>query len=129
MAASKAPDAIARRLLASILLRLERLTALNIPHHQGNWFMHDGSQIYCEELVRYAKLKWTGKCRPGSIPALPGDIALFRTTASRYRYNHAAIVTAWPRALHAFDKVIESRPALLPLTSYADMQLYSPWGD
>jgi len=67
-------------------------------------------------------------CRPGVI-AQPGDLVLFRVVGSK-RYNHGAIVTSWPRGIHAqHDGVREVNLAQHRLTAHRAMEVFDPFAD
>jgi len=93
----------------------------------NDWFCHAETEKYLDALAKYAAPRWLGICR-GTPPAQPGDIALYRVNGSK-RFNHGSIILGWPRALHAFsERVAVARPALLSLTSHAEMAIFDPWG-
>lgn len=109
--------------------------ALEIPlnNYAQDWFCHTSEERYFEELSKYAKCVWEGRCM-GTPPARPGDIALFRANLSSGpspRYNHGCIVLGWPLSLQAFSKlgVVKCRPAMHSLTSGSEMAIFSCWPD
>jgi cell wall-associated NlpC family hydrolase len=68
-------------------------------------------------LLRYA--------RPVAAPE-PGDIALFRFGRT---YSHGAIVTEWPRLIHAYWSigVVWGDSTLFPLAGRA-VRFFTPFG-
>lgn len=94
--------------------------------YADDWFCHTKEEIYYNEISKFARPVWTGRCF-GMVPAKPGDVALFRVVGSPI-YNHGCIVTAWPRAIHAHrEGVRENRPTLYPLTAHQEMVIFDPW--
>jgi cell wall-associated NlpC family hydrolase len=92
----------------------------------NDWFCHAAADKYMAALVKYAPLRWEGRCM-GMPPAEPGDIAMYRVVSSPL-FNHGSIVLGWPYAVHAFSKrVAKVRPTLHPLTSQQHMAIFNPW--
>jgi cell wall-associated NlpC family hydrolase len=115
-------------LIEAYLLGIGAAGDITTAVYSTDWFCHTTEEKYFNELSRYAKCKWEGRCI-GTPPALPGDIAIFRTARSPV-YNHGCIITGWPRSIHAFDHengVSESRPGLHYLTAHRDMAIFDPW--
>ena len=67
--------------------------------YSHDWFLHDANERYLRRLVRFGFQAADGLCR-ADARAQPGDIVLFRVMNARV-FNHGAIVTAWPYAVHA----------------------------
>jgi cell wall-associated NlpC family hydrolase len=94
----------------------------------NDWFCHAAADKYEQALRKFAPLKWKGICRGHDIPALPGDLVLFKVVSSTL-YNHGAIVTQWPRCIHAVHpRVAEMRATLHPMTAFTEMAIFDPWG-
>lgn len=110
--------------LAEYLIEIGAAPAIELFVYAQDWFCNTEKELYFDELSKYATCVWEGRCL-GTPPAQPGDIVLFRVAKSRL-YNHGAIITGWPRALHAFESegVRESRPALHPLTAHMEMAVF-----
>ncbi len=71
-----------------------------------DWFCHVGSEErYLFRILRHAK-RVAETVAYVSTKADPGCIILLKTPNARV-YNHAAIVTAWPRIVHAIHPVVE----------------------
>ncbi len=117
-------------LLAEYLIEIgaatrEELGELGLYSH--DWFCHAERERYMLRLLRHARLTAETVCR-GAAQAEPGDLVLFRVAGSRV-FNHGAIVTAWPRGVHAeSDGVREADLVRHPLTSFATMEIFSPFG-
>lgn len=113
-------------LIEAYLIEIGAATGFDLPVYSQDWFCNTEEECYRNELSKVATCVWEGRCL-GTPPAQPGDIAIFRVAGSRV-YNHGAIVTEWPRSIHAFDVgVRELRPALHPLTSHREMAVFDPW--
>lgn len=118
-------------LISEYLIGIGAADEIPLFTYSQDWFCHTEEERYFDELSKYAKCIWQGRCL-GTPPAKPGDVVIFKAniaTGPSPRYNHGAIVTGWPYAVHAFDnkKVAVSRPALHPLTAYTAMAIFDPW--
>lgn len=118
-------------LISEYLIGIGAAAEIPLFTYSQDWFCHTKEERYFNELSKYAKCIWKGRCL-GTPPAKPGDIAVFRANIASGPaplYNHGAIITGWPLAVHAFDnkKVAVSRPSLHPLTAYTDMAIFDPW--
>ena len=90
---------------------------INPPFYVPDWHLHRDAERYMEGLLRYA--------RPIDAPE-PGDIALFRFGRT---YSHGAIVTEWPRLIHAYWSigVVWGDATLFPLDGRA-VRFFTPFG-
>lgn len=94
--------------------------------YSHDWFLHTTRQEYLRGIMMFGKLVAETICRPGEKPE-PGLIVLFRSINSQ-RFNHGAIVTSWPRGIHACDgQVRESNLAAHRLTGYRSMDVFDPF--
>jgi cell wall-associated NlpC family hydrolase len=64
-----------------------------VPYYPPDWFQHRDEERYLAGLLAHA--------REIAGPPQPGDAALFRFGRS---FSHGAIVTGWPRLIHAFSR-------------------------
>jgi NlpC/P60 family putative phage cell wall peptidase len=71
-----------------------------IPHYPPDWHLHrkderylDGVREFCDEVST------PGVFSVDLKEALPGDVVMWRWGFS---FSHAAIVTEWPRVVHAY---------------------------
>lgn len=116
-------------LLAEYLIEIgassrEQLEDLGFYSH--DWFCHTSSERYLRGLMRFGRLAAETICR-GGVKARSGDIVLFKVVGSRV-YNHGAIVTSWPRGIHAqSDGVREVDLVSHPLTSFREMDVFDPF--
>lgn len=91
-----------------------------------DWFCHSSREEYLRGLMLFGKLVAETVCRQGECPQ-PGFLVLFRAVNSK-RFNHGAIVTAWPRGIHACDgKVRESNLVAHRLTGFKQMDVFNPF--
>ena len=94
--------------------------------YSHDWFLHTTRQDYLRGIMMFGKLVAETICRPGEKPD-PGFIVLFRSVNSE-RFNHGAIVTSWPRGIHACDgNVREGNLAAHRLTAYRSMDVFDPF--
>ena len=81
-------------------------------------------------LLKYAPKVMSGICRNGQAmkdAILPGSLVLFKVAGSRL-YNHGAIVTSWPKGIHAVHpKVMESDLAIHAMTGHTQIAVFDPW--
>ena len=92
-----------------------------------DWFCHASSEEYLRGLMIFGKLVAETICRPTNESPQPGELVLFRCANSKF-FNHGAIVTAWPRGIHACDgKVRESNLVAHRLTGYKQMDVFDPF--
>jgi cell wall-associated NlpC family hydrolase len=103
----------------------EKLGDLGLYSH--DWFCNTKDERYLRQMLRFCTLAAQSTCRPGA-QAQPGDLVLFRVVGSRV-YNHGAIITAWPRGIHAqHDGVREVDLVTHSLTAYRQMDVFNPFG-
>lgn len=89
--------------------------------YSSQWHLHRGEEIYAETVVRFA----------AEIPATPpypvATVLLFRHGRT---FSHSALVTAWPRIIHAYAaarQVEEVDITGTPLVERA-MRAFDYWG-
>jgi cell wall-associated NlpC family hydrolase len=105
-------------LLAEIYQRAGVVEArVEPPFYVPDWHLHRDAERYMEGLLFYAQ--------PIDAPPLPGDIALFRFGRT---FSHGAIVTHWPRLVHAYWAigVVRGDATLAPLKG-RPMRFFSPF--
>lgn len=87
------------------------------PFYVPDWHLHRDAERYLEGLLRYT--------REIASPE-PGDIALFRFGRT---FSHGAIVTAWPRVVHAYwaSGVVRGDATLHPLKD-RPVRFFTPFG-
>jgi NlpC/P60 family putative phage cell wall peptidase len=78
-------------LLAEIYERAGVAPHIDPPFYVPDWHLHRDAERYLDGLTRYAS--------EIPFPPQPGDIALFRFGRT---FSHGAIVTDWPRLIHAY---------------------------
>ena len=83
-------------LLAEIYERAGIIPHIDPPFYVPDWHLHCDAERYLERLACHAH-EIDGP--PQGTGPLPGDIALFRFGRT---YSHGAIVTRWPRVVHAY---------------------------
>ena len=109
----------------------EVLIACGLAQRQGlgvysqDWFFHSSNERYLRGLLSHsAGMAETVAHRSAS--AQPGDIVLTRTANSKV-FNHGAIVTAWPKVVHAIaPRVEETDASTNPLWTYRRIAVFTP---
>ena len=98
----------------------------NLEGYHHDWFLHDANERYLRGLVRFGFDAALTLCR-ADAQAQPGDLALFKVVGSKV-FNHGAIVTAWPRGVHAgADGVHEITLTTHKLTASRPMEVFDPF--
>jgi NlpC/P60 family putative phage cell wall peptidase len=106
-------------LLAEVYERAGIVPRVEPPFYVPDWHLHRDAERYMEGLLRYA-------CAIDAPPR-PGDIALFKFGRT---FSHGAIVTAWPRLIHAYWAigVVWGSAGLHPLAG-RPVRFFSPFID
>jgi NlpC/P60 family putative phage cell wall peptidase len=109
-------------LLAEVYERAGIAPHIEPPFYVPDWHLHRDAERYLEGLTRYAR-EIAGP--PQGTGPLPGDIALFRFGRT---FSHGAIVTAWPRLIHAYWSigVVRGDATLHPLAA-RPVRFFSPF--
>jgi cell wall-associated NlpC family hydrolase len=119
-------------LLVEYLIEIGKIRAedmATLPLYSPDWFLHASSERYLKGLMRFGTMVSGQICRGRNVGAQPGDIVLFKVVGSRL-FNHGAVVTAWPRGVHAqADGVRQVDLVSCPLTSFRSMEIFDPWGN
>ena len=104
-------------LLAEVYERAGAAPHVDPPFYVPDWHLHRDAERYLEGLTRYA--------REIAGPPQPGDIALFRFGRT---FSHGAIVTGWPRLIHAYWSigVVQGDATLYPLAA-RPVKFFSPF--
>lgn len=105
-------------LLAGVYHAVGVIQALEIPFYPPDWHLHRSAERYIDGLVGYAR---EVEC------AGPGDVALFKFGRC---FSHSAIVTRWPRLIHAWHAGGVMRgDASQPLLAGRPARFFSPFLD
>jgi NlpC/P60 family putative phage cell wall peptidase len=110
-------------LLAEVYERAGIVDHLTPPFYVPDWHLHRSAERYIEGLLAYAReVTWD---RRAPAPAQPGDIAVFRFGRT---FSHAAIVTDWPRLVHAYWQlgVVAGDATLYPL-QHRPVRFFTPF--
>lgn len=78
-------------LLAEVYERCGLIAPVDPGYYPPDWHLHRDAERYLDRLLLYA--------RELEQPPLPGDACVFRFGRT---FSHGAIVTAWPRLIHAY---------------------------
>ena len=111
--------------IAEVLIACGLAQRENLGVYSQDWFFHTSSERYLMGLLRHAA-KTVEAVAHSSAAALPGDIVLTRLARSKV-YNHGAIVTAWPKVIHAIAPQVEEIDASThPLWAYRTVAVFTP---
>lgn len=98
------------------------------PIYSHDWFHHTTEERYKFRLLKHAREIVQTVCR-GTVDAQPGDVVLFRVAASRV-FNHGAIVTRWPKGIHALEETVREVDLVQhAVMGHMPMAIFSPWGE
>jgi NlpC/P60 family putative phage cell wall peptidase len=112
-------------LIAEVLIACGLADREGLGVYSQDWFFHTSNERYLMGLLRHAA-KTVEAVAHGSAGALPGDIVLTRLARSKV-YNHGAIVTAWPKVIHAIQPQVEEiNAATHPLWTYRAIAVFTP---
>lgn len=113
--------------LAEYLIEIGAAEREELPFYTSDWFCHTSDQRYLRYLLKYAAKIAEGVCR-GTLDAEPGNLILFKHTHASELYTHGAIVTAWPRVLHAeYSGVHESTATAHTLMAFKPYAIFDPF--
>jgi cell wall-associated NlpC family hydrolase len=117
-------------LLAEYLIEIGAATSADLEDlgfYSDDWFCNTRNERYLRSVIRFGRKVAETVCRPG-VGALPGDLVLFRVVGSRV-FNHGAIITSWPRGIHAQcdGGVREVDLTGHPLTAFQQMDIFNPF--
>ena len=72
----------------------------------NDWWCHASEERYLLMIERYLKKLLVTQARRDSKPELlPGNLVLAKVCGSKL-FNHAGIITAWPRVVHAAPEFV-----------------------
>lgn len=118
------------RILIETFAGAELIAGFVPEPYAADWHLHRGEERYLAVVERYCRLV-DEDFRPLSergqdFTAQPGDVLMWRWGRT---YSHSAIVTEWPRIIHAFAHeqcVVECDVRGTPM-SEQPMRVYSFW--
>jgi cell wall-associated NlpC family hydrolase len=103
-------------LIAEVYERTGVVPHVEIPFYPLDWHLHRGAERYLDGVLGHVREVGT----PG-----PGDLALFRFGRC---FAHGAIVTAWPRLVHAWNGMgVVPVDANQPLLAGRAARFFSPF--
>ncbi len=112
-------------LLAEYLIEIGAAPREELHVYSHDWFCNTSSERYLLALLRHARQTLQGICI-GTPETQPGNLALFRVVGSK-RFNHGAIVTQWPMAIHAYGERVQAVNLVTHyLTGQREMALFDP---
>lgn len=106
----------------SVVGRIQEAVGIFTP----DWYAHAQVDTYLMRAMRHARKLSQGTCYK-TVKAEPGDIVLTKAARSRV-YNHAGIVIAWPKIIHAVAPVVQQVDASAhPMWAYQQIVVLDPW--
>lgn len=112
--------------IAATMVKAELMEAEELPPYQQDWWCHITDEQYIKRLARFATKVFEGM---GTQTAAirPGCVVATRAANSRI-FNHGAIVTSWPLAIHAIDpKVAQINTLFHPMWANQFIEAFDPW--
>jgi hypothetical protein len=100
----------------------------NLPIYSGDWWCHITEEQYIIRLMRYATKTFEGRCY--AHPRVKsGNVLAVRAAGTQSRvFNHGAIVTEWPRAVHSVDPFVEEVDVTTDhMWAGQQLAIYDPW--
>ncbi len=129
-------------LLAEVYRNAGIVGPIEIPYYPPDWHLHRSAERYMNGLLGHAREFWpegncadpggcewpggcTNPCRIAPQAPRPGDVALFRFGRC---FAHGAIVTEWPRLIHAWHAGGVMRgDATQPLLAGRQVRFFDPF--
>lgn len=113
-------------LIAEVLIACGLAEREDLGVYAQDWFHHSETERYMLRVLRHAaKTLDTLAFRSAAIE--PGNIVLTRAVRSKV-YNHGAIVTAWPRVVHAMAPMVAETDATRhPLWATQPIAVFDPF--
>ncbi len=91
-----------------------------------DWWAHTTDERYMREMLRHAGKVAEAVCR-ASLKPEQGNIILCKT-AGAHVYNHGAIITDWPRGIHAVKPhVMEVDLTRDPMWMLKEVAIFDPF--
>lgn len=113
-------------LIAEVLIACGLAERDELGVYSHDWFHHSETDRYMLRLLRHAN-KTMELIAYRSTVILPGNIILTRVADSRV-WNHGAIVTAWPKLVHATRPGVQEVDASRhPMWSHQEIAVFDPF--
>ena len=114
---------IAETLIACGLIRGE-----DLPIYAGDWWCHISREEYIFRLMRYATKTFEG-VGYAKTAVKAGNVLVVRAAGTQSKvFNHGAIVTSWPKALHAVNEGVQEFDVTShPMWSFQPIAVFDPW--
>ena len=113
-------------LLYCILRDTGLMPAQEIGVFSSDWWAHTTDERYMQRMLRHAS-KVAEAILSRSLNPAPGNIILCKT-AGGHVYNHGAIITKWPRGIHAVKPhVVEVDLSMDPMWASKQCAVFDPF--
>jgi cell wall-associated NlpC family hydrolase len=112
--------------IAATMVKAGLMTLEELPAYQQDWWCHITEEQYLVRLARFATKVFEG-VGVRTVTLQPGCVVATRAANSRV-FNHGAIVTSWPFAIHAIDPEVAEINALFhPMWANNVIEAFDPW--
>jgi cell wall-associated NlpC family hydrolase len=114
--------------IAETMTVCEIIRGETLPIYAGDWWAHISDEQYLRRLMRYATKVFEG-VGYGNTDVKPGNILAVRAAGTQSRvFNHGAIVTNWPKAIHSVDEGVEECDVTSHhMWSFQPIRVFDPW--
>ena len=111
--------------IAGVMIACGLMTPEQLPPYRDDWFLHATEQHYVKLLMRHASEILTAQAS-ATLAVEPGNIVV--TCVRSKIFNHGAIVTDWPRALHCVKGfgVSECNISTHPMWAGHEIKIFDP---
>ena len=114
---------------AEVMIACGLFAREDLPPYQQDWFLHSDEEHYLMLLRKHAVEVITSVCWP-TLNVEPGNVVAVKAFSAR-KFNHSAIVLAWPRCIHCVKEggVHEFDIHRDPMWSHREVKIFDPFGD
>lgn len=114
--------------IAETMIACNMIVSEHLPIYAGDWWAHISDEQYLRRLMRYATKTFEG-VGYGSTNVKPGNVLAVRAAGTESRvFNHGAIVTTWPKAIHSVDAGVEEFDVTSHhMWAYQPLKVFDPW--
>jgi NlpC/P60 family putative phage cell wall peptidase len=114
--------------LAEVLIACGLAEREELGVYSHDWFHHSGEDRYKLRILRHA-VKTMEAVAYRSLAVAPGNLVLTSVAHSKV-YNHAGVITAWPRLVHAVaPHVIETDASRDPMWTLRHIVVFDPFAE
>jgi cell wall-associated NlpC family hydrolase len=114
--------------ICEVLIYCRLINVETLPVYAGDWWCHISREEYLFRLMRYATKTFEGVAY-GNTNVKSGNVLAVRAAGTESRiYNHGAIVTSFPKAIHAVDGGVEEFDVTSHhMWAFQPLKVFDPW--